>query len=100
MKHVNRISNPASIVICLLALLSSGLAGAADRYQYKVLFNPAEHVLNAEQRGRIMIYDGLENELVERAMTEQYDRIENMMFVRTRFEQPDGSFEVEDDGCD
>ncbi len=100
MKHMNPGSNPARAIICLLALLATGLAGAADRYQYRVLFNPGSEILQAEQRGRIMIYDGLENELVERALNEQFGRIENMMFVRTRLEQPDGSFEVENDGCD
>ena len=33
-------------------------------------------------------------------MDEQFDRIENMMFVRTRYIQPDGEIEVEEDGCD
>ena len=100
MKHVNRVSNPATAIVCLLALLTTGLASAADRYQYRVLFNPGSEVLEAEQRGRIMIYDGLENKDVERAMDEQYDRIQNMMFVRTQSTQPDGSIEFEDDGCD
>ncbi len=47
-----------------------------------------------------MIYDSLDNETVELAMNEQFDRIENMMFVRTQYIQEDGEYEVEDDGCD
>jgi len=100
MKHVIRVANPARVIVCLLALFAAGLASAEDRYQHKVLFNPGSEVLEAEQRGRIMIYDGLDSKDVERAMNEQYDRIENMMFVRTRETQPDGGFEYENDGCD
>lgn len=82
------------------ALLFSGTSNAYDKYQYTVLFDPTEDMLEAEERGRIMIYDGLENKVVEQAMTEQFDRIENMMFVRTRHIQDDGELLVEEDGCD
>ena len=37
---------------------------------------------------------------VMRAMDEQYDRIDNMMFVGTVYEQEDGELAVEEDGCD
>jgi hypothetical protein len=47
-----------------------------------------------------MIYDGLRYATVTRAMDEQFDRIENMMFVGTLIEREDGDFEVEEDGCD
>ena len=38
-------------------------------------------------------------------MNQQFDRIENMMFVRTQYEQEDGEYEdgvyeVDDEGCD
>jgi hypothetical protein len=33
-------------------------------------------------------------------MDEQFQRIENMMFVRTQYIQEDGDIEVEEDGCD
>ena len=46
-----------------------------------------------------MIYDQMENETVELALNQQFDRIENMMFVRTRYVQEDGSIDQEDD-CD
>ena len=72
---------------------------AADDYQANVLFNPSQSILKAEARGRIMIYDGLKSETIELAMNQQFDRIENMMFVRTQYEQEDGEYEVEDD-CD
>ena len=100
MKQINFGSKLCRSLACTAMLSLAGPAAAApDQYQYRVLFSPGEAVLEAEQRGRIMIYDGLENALVERVLTEQFDRIENMMFVRTRYPRADGSFEVEDD-CD
>ena len=45
------------------------------------------------------IYDGLEDKVVEQALDTQFERIDHMMFVRTRETLPDGSIEFEDD-CD
>jgi len=73
---------------------------AYDEYQFKVLFTPSAAVLDAEARGRVMIYDGLRYATVTHAMDEQFDRIENMMFVGTVIEQEDGELAVEEDGCD
>lgn len=72
----------------------------ADSYQVQMLFNPDPGLLKAEARGRIMIYDGLDDETVTRALDEQFSRIENMMFIRTRYLQPDGAYEYDDEGCD
>jgi len=72
------------------------------------LFEPTKVEREAEARGRIYIYDGLRDIDVERAMRDEYDRIENMMFIREK--KTDGKGEVlkdpatgedvvEDDGC-
>lgn len=90
----------AGFLLASTLSLATASATAADQYQYKVLFNPSEAVLLAEAEGSIMIYDSIENEIVERAMTQQFGRIENMMFVRTRYVSEDGTIEVEEDGCD
>ena len=82
----------------ILALLSM-IVDAEDRFQTNALFKPSEALLRAESRGRIMIYDGLESEVVEHALDEQFGRIEHMMFTRIRHTEPDGSVIVEDDGC-
>ena len=74
-------------------------ASTQDSYQERILFSPDPDTLQAESRGRIMIYDGLRNETVERALEHQFDRIENMMFVRTVYVQENGEYEVDDD-CD
>ena len=69
-----------------------------DFYE-SVLLNPSEAVLRAESNGRVTIYDGLDDRVVDRALDTQFERIDSMMFVRTRESLPDGSIEVED-GCD
>ncbi len=84
--------------ISIIGSLTSGTV-VAGNYQHNVLFNPSASQLNAEANGRIMIYDQLNNETVEQALNEQFDRIENMMFVRTRYAREDGSVDVDDD-CD
>ena len=74
-------------------------ADAEDGFQYNALFHPSQGLLAAEARGRVMIYDGLDNEDVERALDTQFERIEHMMFVRTRKNRPDGEVLIVDDGC-
>ena len=96
-------SGPLQAAIPLLVVISILLATpalAVDRYQQKMLFTPSDSTLRAEAKGRVMIYDGLDIDTVEKAMSEQYDRIDNMMFVRIQHPQDDGDYYVEDDGCD
>ena len=85
------------ITSCLLALSATSVL--AGDYQQNMLFTPSEHILVAEARGRVMIYDGLNNNTVEQAMDQQFNRIDSMMFVRTQYEQADGDF-IADDDCD
>ena len=90
----------AGALFALAVVLSTGSVYAEDDYQQNVLFNPSPVILLAEAGGRIMIYDGLKSETVELALNEQFERIENMMFVRTQYEQEDGGYEADDEGCD
>jgi hypothetical protein len=89
----------------LSGLLSPALTAAwaahdaASRYSQNMLLNPSESVRRAEARGRVTIYDGVDDSVVERALDTQFERIDNMMFIRTRHPAQDGSVE-EDDGCD
>ena len=92
-----------TIVLLMGTLLASPsrAADANDSFQYNVLFNPTPAQLKAEERGRVMIYEGLDNAVVERALNEQFDRIEHMMFMRTR-QGPlddDDNDAADDDGC-
>ena len=89
-----------AIIINMLLVLVSMPAHAMDSYQYKSLFTPSEFTLKAEAKGRIMIYDGMTSKTIDMAMDEQFERIDNMMFVRIVHEQEDGEYYVEEDGCD
>ena len=81
----------------VLSLSSSAFADDTE-WQQKALLEPPEYLLVAEAGGRVMIYDGLPIEIVDRAMDNQFDRIEHMMFTRIRHKTPEGE-QVEDDGC-
>ena len=71
----------------------------SDHFQINRLFKPDPHDLVDESKGQVFIYDGLVNDQVNLALDVHFDRIENIMFVRTRFVQPDGKV-VKDDDCD
>ena len=100
MKTENKRKQIVSAAALFIGIWAFSSAEAVDEYQHKMLFSPSSSVLAAEARGRVMIYDGLRYATVTRAMDEQFDRIENMMFVGTVIEQEDGKLEVEEDGCD
>jgi hypothetical protein len=99
-RKMTGVSRAAFIGILAAGLMMlSQTANAADSFQERVLFEPHQSLLLAEARGRIMIYDGLESKVVDRAMDEQFDRIDNMMFIRIHHTSEEGDDYVEDDGC-
>lgn len=108
-RHIGPIGHTRVIASVLFGLLGFGIlaaptlsCAAEDDFQTRLLFDPPDSQLRAEARGRIMIYDGLDEAVVERALDEQFGRIEHMMFTRTRHAAPDdeeGEIVVEDDGC-
>ena len=89
---------PIIAPILLSSLLSAPLlAEGRDDYFENALLPPSQAILLAEARGRVTIYDGLEESTIERALDQQFSRIERMMFVNTRRALPDGSEEIDDD---
>ncbi len=88
------------VLLAFTLALSSFSATADDRFQMNALFSPSDVMLAAEEKGRIMIYDGLESEIVEQAMDEQFKRIGNMMFVRIRYKQDNDEYIIDEDDCD
>lgn len=95
-----RLGSLNKLILASMLLVITSSIYAAGSFQHNALFTPSNSLLLAESKGRIMIYDGLKSETVEVAMNEQFNRIENMMFVRTLVEQEDGDYVVEEDGCD
>jgi hypothetical protein len=90
------------------AMLVSPLVGAGDvhgfkgssDWQQRRLFEPLPAELVEEARGRIVIYDGMQDVDVERALDEEFDRVETMMFIRIKATDPQGEVVAyEDDGC-
>jgi hypothetical protein len=96
--------------MCLLLFRLSSLAYAddLDEIEKRRLFSPTPAELSAEARGRIYIYDGLRDVDIDHAMEHDFERIEAMMFIRTKKTDQDGEVlkspetgmeVVEDDGC-
>lgn len=91
-------------------VLSTPAAAAADvaEIELRRLFEPTEAELAAESKGRIYIYDGLRDVDIQRALDQEFERVESMMFIRSRKTDESGKVErnpqtgeevVEDDGC-
>jgi hypothetical protein len=105
-------------LIKLLMVFAFGGAMAAEAdadpspkqsWQLSRLFAPTPYDLKREANGRVMIYDGLTDKDVERALDQQFNRLEHMMFTRIVVTDDSGnarrteSGEVvteSDDGCD
>jgi hypothetical protein len=105
---------------CALICTSFGVAPSAtlaappetradvSRIELRRLFEPTASELAAEALGRIYIYEGLRDIDVRRAMDEEFDRVESMMFIRLIKTDETGKVERDletgevvttDDGC-
>jgi hypothetical protein len=89
--------NFASVVIAIAASTAAASSEEIDSYQQNALFHPSVSQLTRESRGLIYIYDGLTHETIDKAMDNQPDRIESMMFVNTKKTDKTGEVPVEDD---
>jgi len=92
----------------LLAMATGALAEELRDIELRRLFDPTEAEVASEAEGRIYIYDGLTDVDVQRALNEEFDRVEHMMFIRTqktdakgevKRDAQTGAVEHEDDGC-
>ncbi|MGB5832809.1 MAG: hypothetical protein WBG92_12570 [Thiohalocapsa sp.] len=83
-------------------------AADVSEIELRRLLEPTPSELAQEAAGRIYIYDGLRDTDIDLALSEQFDRVEHMMFIRTKKtdksgdvkrDDKTGAVEVEDDGC-
>lgn len=98
----------------LIGALSVAIAACAYNtqpltWQQRRLEQPSERELQWERSGHVMIYEGMLDREVERAMTHHFDRVQGMMFVNTVVTDVDGrplrdpktgGVVTEKDGCD
>lgn len=107
--HLNK-GSIMKIGLCLVLLIAASAPWADELRDIELrrLFQPTPDELQAERSGRIYIYDGLWDRDIERAMDEEYDRVESMMFIRVKVTQREGEEDkdvdtgvayVQDDGC-
>lgn len=94
--------------LLLFSLCSLAYAGDLYEIEKRRLFSPTPAERAADARGQIYIYDGLRDLDINHAMDQEFDRIENLMFIRTKktdqtgetLKSPEtGADIVEDDGC-
>ncbi|MGB5736782.1 MAG: hypothetical protein WBM40_20315 [Thiohalocapsa sp.] len=97
-----------SLVALLVLAPATGKTTDVSEIELRRLLEPTPSELAQEESGRIYIYDGLRDIDIDHAMREQFDRVEHMMFIRTkktndagavRRDEKTGEAEVEDDGC-
>jgi hypothetical protein len=62
-----------------LAIAADTDDGAQDEFQVSALFEPSDAQFRAEAQGRVMIYDGLDEDVVEHALEEEFDRLEHVI---------------------
>jgi hypothetical protein len=89
----------AFIVMCQM-WGGAALGGEAGDWQLAMIHNPSAAQLKVEQRGRVYIYDRMHEAEIELAMNTQFNRLDNMMFVRTQVVTAEGEIETADDECD
>ena len=99
------------LVVSLAPVSSAGQAAdVADvtDIELRRLLEPTPSELAQEESGRIYIYDGLRDIDIDHAMREHFDRVEHMVFIRTKKTDETGALKrdketgeaiVEDDGC-
>ena len=92
----------------LVGVSAGAFAVDVSEIEKRRLFDPTPAELQAEESGRIYIYEGLRDIDVARAMEEEFERVDNMMFIRIKrtneagevLKDPKtGAAMEEDDGC-
>jgi hypothetical protein len=102
--HCGAFSASIAILWCVTAHADqhAHLVYPEVRHDLRRLMHPSPVELASEERGKVHIYDSLEINEVNAALDQNFERIQNMMFIRINHLPPTGSgpAEVEDDGCE
>lgn len=93
----NRLKIKAIPPVMLLCLPAISTADSIQNWQLERLNSPTTQQLSSE-KDRVFIYDGLYSHQIESALDKQFDRMENMMFVRVKVLQ-DGVEQILEDDC-
>ena len=100
-----------SVITATVILFASTMQAAhadGNSWLMETLFEPTPAQIEHGQTQRVMIYHGMKDTDVDRAMDEQFDRIETMMFTGTIVtddtgrplrDPATGDVVTEDDGC-
>lgn len=97
-------------VAAALLFTATGVFAEPDATDWQVrrLFQPTAEEVEHERQGAIMIYDGLSDRHIERALEQAFPRVGSMMFVnvvktddggKEMVDQETGEPVTEDDGC-
>lgn len=92
-------------VVGTLSLATATQGKDLREIELRRLFEPTSAELRAERQGRIFIYEGLREGDIARAMREQFQRVDSMMFIRVQpTPAPSGSGDAapvyyQNDGC-
>ena len=97
LEQLGRRARGVVTALFVLAALPPQAAAEENGYMREMLDSPSSSVLSAEAKGRVTIYDGLRDETVERALDQQFERMQNMMFIRTQHQQEVGDYQADDD---
>ena len=107
--------NPISYLIIVTYLLWSQNAAAnasapsPERWQMNMIYHPGESVLERENRGFVLIYDGFKETQFDQILDAKFDRMDSMMFTRVKLTDSSGDILLDpetsdeltaDDGCD
>ena len=95
-------------LVLLGATAPAAPADTLTAWQERRLFHPSEVQLHNERQGRIFIYDGLSDKIAQKAVDEEFDRVQHMMFTNTIVtdetsepvrDDETGDIAQEEDGC-
>jgi hypothetical protein len=75
-------------ILLNLKLQDAMAEGDGPDWALKQRHNPSSALLAQEARGQVTVFDGLPVDEVDRALDNEFERIDRMMAVRTRRPEP------------